>query len=266
MGRVQDKVVVVTGGASGIGKAGCGLMAAEGAKVVVADIEEARAGEVAKAIAAEGGMAISAMVDVRDSASVRRMVDRAVGAYGRLDVLFHNAMSVPLVNKQDRRVTELPEDVWHQIVTLTLTGTFLCAKYAGLQMLKQRSGSIILTATVDALVGQAGLDAYTAGKGGVVAMTRSMAAGLSPDGIRVNAICPGFVNTPHQGDFLSDPAGRRKIEQLHLMPIMQPEDVAAFALFLASEESRFMTGGIHVVDSGYAAFKAKLDLEAVFRR
>jgi Dehydrogenases with different specificities (related to short-chain alcohol dehydrogenases) len=192
MGRVQDKVAVVTGGASGVGRAGCHLMAAEGAKVVVADIDEVRAQEVAKAIAASGGVAAALAVDVRDSPSVQRLMDRAVAEFGRLDVLFHNAMSVPMVNKQDRRVTELPEYIWHQIVSLTLTGTFHCAKYAGQQMLKQKSGSIILTATVDALVGQAGLDAYTAGKGGVVAMTRSMAAGLSPDGIRVNAILPGL--------------------------------------------------------------------------
>jgi NAD(P)-dependent dehydrogenase (short-subunit alcohol dehydrogenase family) len=205
-------------------------------------------------------------VDVRRSSSVQDMVAAVASRFGRIDVLFHNAVSVPVVNKRDRRVTELPEEVWDEIVGLVLTGTFLTAKYVARRMLEQRSGSIILTATVDALVGQAGLDAYTAAKGGVVAMTRSMAAGLSPEGVRVNAICPGFVKTPHQSVFLDDDASRAEIEALHLTGILEPEDVAAFAVFLASEEARGMTGGVHVVDGGYTAFKAKLDPGAVFKR
>jgi NAD(P)-dependent dehydrogenase (short-subunit alcohol dehydrogenase family) len=175
-------------------------------------------------------------------------------------------MSVPLVNNHDRRVTELPDDIWRQIIELTLTGTFHCCKHVGRQMLKQGSGSIVLTATSDALIGQAGIDAYTAAKGGVVAMVRSMAAGLSPEGIRVNAVCPGFVNTPHQSVFMHDAARKKAIEDLHLLPITEPEDVAEFAAFLASDRARTVTGGIFPVDAGYAAFKAKLDLEVVFKR
>ena len=169
-------------------------------QVVVADIDEA------------GGLAVVADDRCRRrpapgssrstcagvASPCRRWSAATVERFGRIDVLFHNAVSVPLVNKQDRRITELPEETWHAIVGLVLTGTFLTAKYVAQKMLEQRSGSIILTATVDALVGQAGLDAYTAAKGGVVSMTRSMAAGLSPEGVRVNAICPGFVKTPHQ--------------------------------------------------------------------
>jgi len=192
-GRLEGKVALVTGGASGIGRAGSILMARERAKVAVADIDAARADAVVKEIEAAGGEAFAVTVDVRNSASVQAMVAAAVERFGRIDVLFHNAVSVPLVNKQDRRITELPEETWHAIVGLVLTGTFLTAKYVAQKMLEQHSGSIILTATVDALVGQAGLDAYTAAKGGVVSMTRSMAAGLSPEGVRVNAICPGFV-------------------------------------------------------------------------
>ena len=118
--------------------------------------------------------------------------------------------------------------------------------------------------TVDALIGQAGLDAYTAAKGGVVALTRSLAAGISPEGVRVNAICPGFVETPHQAAFMDVPEERAKIEALHLMPVLQPEDIAEFAAFLASDRARYMTGGIHVVDSGYSAFKGRLDLKDTF--
>jgi NAD(P)-dependent dehydrogenase (short-subunit alcohol dehydrogenase family) len=133
-------------------------------------------------------------------------------------------------------------------------------------MLAQGSGSIVLTATADALIGQAGLDAYTAAKGGVVAMTRSFAAGVSPHGVRVNAICPGFVDTPHQRGFLDDPRQRATIEAMHLMPIMAAEDVAEFAIFLASDRARYLTGGVHACDGGYAAFKGKLDVTEVFSR
>ena len=264
--RLKGKVALITGGASGIGKAGSILMAREGAKVVVADIDAARAEAVVEEIEAAGGEALGVTVDVRESASVQAMVAATVQRFGRIDVLFHNAVSVPMVNKHDRRITELPEETWHAIVGLVLTGTFLTAKYVAQTMLAQRSGSIILTATVDALVGQAELDAYTAAKGGVVSMTRSMAAGLSPEGVRVNAICPGFVKTPHQSVFLDDEQGRAAIESLHLMGIMDPEEVAAFAVFLASDEARSMTGGVHVVDSGYTAFKANIDPAAVFKR
>lgn len=266
MARLTDKVALITGGASGIGRSGCHLMAAEGAEVMVADLDLGRAQSVAAEISAAGGSAQACAVDVRDSASVQAMVRETIDRLGRIDVLFHNAMSVPLVNKQDRRITELPEESWHAIVGLALTGTFHCVKYVAQRMLERKSGSIILTATVDALIGQAGLDAYTAAKGGVVAMTRSMAAGLSPDGIRVNTICPGFVNTPHQSVFMENPPERRTIEQLHLMGIMEPQDVAAFAVFLASDEARLMTGGVHVVDSGYTAFKANVNLDAVMQR
>jgi NAD(P)-dependent dehydrogenase (short-subunit alcohol dehydrogenase family) len=264
--RLKDKVALITGGASGIGRAGAISMAREGAMVMIADIDILRAEALAREIEADGAAASGVVVDVRDTASVQAMVATTIERYGCIDVLFHNAVSVPLINKHDRRITELPEETWHAIVGLVLTGTFLTTKYVAQRMLEKRSGSIILTATVDALVGQAGLDAYTAAKGGVVSMTRSMAAGLSPEGVRVNAICPGFVKTPHQSVFLDDEKGRAAIEQLHLMGIMDPMEVAAFAVFLASDEARSMTGGIHVVDSGYTAFKANMDPAAVFKR
>jgi NAD(P)-dependent dehydrogenase (short-subunit alcohol dehydrogenase family) len=260
-GLLADKVVVITGGGSGIGAAGARLAAQDGARVVVADL----AADAAEHVAAScNGEALT--VDVRDSGSVQALVAAVVARHGRIDGLFHTAMSVPLVNKHDRRVTELPETIWESIISLVLTGTFHVCKYVGQQMLKQRSGSIVLTATSDALIGQAGLDAYTAAKGGVVSMTRSMAAGVSPEGVRVNSICPGFVDTPHQREFLEKPEMRARIEAMHLMPIMAAEDVADLAIFLMSDRARYLTGGIYASDGGYSAFKGRLDVVEVFDR
>lgn len=265
MAILAGKVVLITGGGSGIGAAGARLAAREGARVIVADI----AADAARAVAGELG-ADAATVDVRDSTSVEALIAQIATEHGRLDGLFHTAMSVPLVNKGDRRVTELPNETWDAIISLVLTGTFLVCKHAGQQMLKQAKagmgGSIVLTATADALIGQAGLDAYTAAKGGVVAMTRSMAAGLSPEGVRVNAICPGFVDTPHQREFLDVPELRARIEAMHLMPIMSAEDVAEMAVFLLSDRARYLTGGIHACDGGYTAFKGRLEVVDVFGR
>ncbi len=266
MARLEGKVALITGGASGIGRAGCELMSREGAKVVVADVNAEGAAAVAEAIGKAGGVAHAVHVDVRDTASVQAMVAEAVSRFGHIDILFHNAVSVPLINNRDRRITELPEETWHEIVGLVLTGTFLTAKYTGQHMLQRKTGSIVLTATVDALIGQAGLDAYTAAKGGVVAMTRSMAAGLSPEGVRVNAICPGFVATPHQSVIMDNKEQRETIDRMHLMGILEPEDIAQFAVFLASDEARRITGGIHTADSGYMAFKSPVDLATVYKR
>ncbi|HLB79299.1 MAG TPA: SDR family NAD(P)-dependent oxidoreductase [Dongiaceae bacterium] len=266
MGLLDGKVAVVTGAASGIGQAGARLMSAEGAAVVVADIDEAGGRAVAAGIEGAGGRAAFQRVDVRRSADVQAMVAAAVARFGRIDALFHNAVDVALVNRRDARATELPDEVWDELIGLVLTGTFYCAKYVGRQMLAQRSGSIVLTATVDALIGQAGIDGYTAAKGGVVALTRSLAAGLSPEGVRVNAICPGFVETPQQAPFMAVPEERAKIEALHLMGIQQPEDVAEFATFLVSDKARRVTGGVFPVDSGYLAFKGTMALKDTIGR
>jgi NAD(P)-dependent dehydrogenase (short-subunit alcohol dehydrogenase family) len=260
-GLLAGKVCLIVGGGSGIGAAAAGLAVRDGAKVVVADIAADAAERVAAACGAD-----AMVVDVRSSASVQALVAGAVALHGRIDGVFHTAMSVPLVNKNDRRVTELPEAIWESILSLVLTGTFHVCKYVGQQMLRQGAGSIVLTATSDALIGQAGIDAYTAAKGGVIAMTRSMAAGLSPEGVRVNAVCPSFVETPHQRSFLDDPAMRARIEAMHLMPVMTAEDASELALFLLSDRARYLTGGIHVCDGGYTSFKGRMDVVEIFDR
>jgi NAD(P)-dependent dehydrogenase (short-subunit alcohol dehydrogenase family) len=252
----------VTGGGSGIGRVTAHAFAAEGASVVVADIDLERAQRVAAAI---GAAAVAVHVDVTDVRRVQALVEDAVGRFGRIDVLYHCAADVQFVNTEDDRVTELGEDVWERMIDLHLTGTFLVCKYIGRQMLQQRAGSIILTATTDALIGCARLDSYTAAKGGVVAMTRSLAAGLASDGIRVNAICPGFVATEPQRPWLERPEAVAALERLHLLPVAEPEQVAPFAVYLASDESAVVTGGIFPVDSGYMAFKANVDVMAVIQ-
>jgi NAD(P)-dependent dehydrogenase (short-subunit alcohol dehydrogenase family) len=243
---LDGKTALVVGGGSGMGRAGAVAMAGEGARVAVADINLARAEAVARSC---GCWAVP--VDVCDSASVERAVATTV---------YHCAVDVAFVNTQDRRLTELDEAVWARMIDLCLTGVFRVVKCAGRQMLAQGSGSIILSSTVDALVGCAGLDSYTAAKGGVTALTRSLAAGLAPDGIRVNAIAPSFVSTEPQRVWLEDDASRATIEQLHLLEIPTPEEVAPLVVYLASDESRRMTGAVIPLDSGYMAFKARLDV------
>jgi NAD(P)-dependent dehydrogenase (short-subunit alcohol dehydrogenase family) len=154
----------------------------------------------------------------------------------------------------------MPEAVWDRMIAIHLTGAFLMCKYVGRAMIDNGAGSIILTATTDALIGVAGLDAYTAAKGGVVAMTRSLAAGLAPDGIRVNAIAPSFVATESQMEWMADPDRARALDPLHLLPIATPEQIAPFAVYLASDEAAVVTGGIYPIDSGYMAFKAQIDV------
>jgi NAD(P)-dependent dehydrogenase (short-subunit alcohol dehydrogenase family) len=259
-GRLDGKVAVVTGAASGMGRAGTQAFAREGASVVLTDINAERAQAIADGIAADGGTAVSIPADVSSSEQVQALVRDAVARFGRIDVLYHCAADVRFINNEDRRLTELPEEVWDRMIAIHLTGTFLLCKYVGRAMLERRSGSIILSATTDALIGCAGLDSYTAAKGGVVSVTRSLAAGLAPDGIRVNAICPGFVATESQMEWMADPERAAALDPLHLLPVATPEQIAPFAVYLASDESAVTTGGIFPIDSGYMAFKAKVDV------
>jgi NAD(P)-dependent dehydrogenase (short-subunit alcohol dehydrogenase family) len=238
-------------------------LAREGAIVCIADANRTAGETAARAIVEQGAHAEYEHVDVTDSDSVRTLVERVVARHGRLDVLYHSAIDTRFVNEQDGRLTELPDATWSRMLDLVLGGTIRCCKYAGLQMIRQGSGSIILTATVDAQVGVAGLDSYTAAKGGVIALTRSLAAGLAPDGVRVNTICPGFVASEAQRLWLDRPGARAAIEQLHLLPIAEPADIAPMVLYLASDESRVVTGSIFSVDGGYTAFKSKLDVSGL---
>jgi NAD(P)-dependent dehydrogenase (short-subunit alcohol dehydrogenase family) len=239
--RLENKVALVVGGGSGMGRAGAAAMAAEDASVVVADIALEAAERVAGSIADAGGTAVAMHVDVASSERVRRLVEDTVARFGRIDVLYHCAADVHFINTQDRRLTELDEAVWDRMIAVHLTGTFLVLKHVGLQMLAQRSGSMIVSSTVDALVGCAGLDSYTAAKGGVTSLVRSFAAGVGRDGVRVNAIAPSFVSTEPQLVWLDDESARSTIQHLHLLPIPTPEQIAPCVVYLASDESPAVT-------------------------
>ena len=259
-GRLEGKVALVVGGGSGMGRAGAAAMAAEGAKVVVSDISLERAEAVSRSIVESGGEAAAKHVDVTSSELVQRLVVETVELFGRLDALYHCAADVQLVNTQDKRLTELEDEIWNRVIDVHLTGTFHVLKHAGRQMLAQRSGSIIVSSTVDALVGCAGLDSYTAAKGGVTSLIRSFAAGVGRDGVRVNAIAPSFVSTESQRVWLDDEQARATIQSLHILPVPTPEQIAPFVVYLASDESTAVTGTVFPIDSGYMAFKAQVDV------
>ena len=260
VGRLDGKVALVVGGGSGMGRAGAAAMAAEGAKVVVSDISLERAEAVASSIGENGGEAAARHVDVTSSELVQRLVEETVALFGRIDALYHCAADVQLVNTQDRRLTELEDDIWDRVIDVHLTGTFQVLKHVGRQMITQRSGSIIVSSTVDALVGCAGLDSYTAAKGGVTSLVRSFAAGVGRDGVRVNAIAPSFVSSESQRVWLDDEQARATIQSLHILPVPTPEQIAPFVVYLASDESTAVTGTILPIDAGYMAFKAQVDV------
>lgn len=262
---LEGKAAMVTGGGSGIGRAGAAALAAAGARVLIAEINRERGEAVAESIRGDGGEAVAITVDVTDDGAVAAAVAGAVERWGSLDVLFHNAADVHFINNFDGRLTEISDETWERMIDLILTGTFRCCRYAGRQMIAQGGGSIILTATTDALIGCAGLDAYTAAKGGIVAVTRSFAAGVAADGVRVNAICPSFVSSESQQGWLADAGSRAAVEALHLLPIPTPEQIAPLVVHLASDDARAMTGAVIPIDSGYMAFKANLDIVGAMR-
>jgi NAD(P)-dependent dehydrogenase (short-subunit alcohol dehydrogenase family) len=266
MDRLKDKVAVVTGAGSGIGRASSTLFARHGAKIIVADIDKGKGETVAESIRSQAGDALAVEVDVGDSASVQAMVTQAENHFGGIDLLFTNALNAGLVNNSDTCALELEESVFDEIHRVALRGVFLCAKYVGAAMERRGGGAMLFTATVDAQIGCANLDAYTAAKGGVIALTRSLAAGVASRNIRVNAISPGFVNTEPQANFMNDPDARAQIESLHLLPVPDPEEVAPLAMFLLSDEARSITGSVHQVDAGYLAFKShSIDIMEVVR-
>jgi NAD(P)-dependent dehydrogenase (short-subunit alcohol dehydrogenase family) len=250
MGRLEHKVAFITGSGSGIGRAGAIRFSREGAKVVVADISQ-EGGERTVAMARDlGGDATFVLTDVTAPESVERAIAATVAAYGKLDILYNDAGGS---TAQDGPVTTVSLDEFWRTIRVDLYGTFLCCKYGIPELIKAGGGAIINTTSYVALAGIKGRDAYTAAKGGVLAMTRSMAANYAKHKIRVNAIAPGAILTERVRKFIEADPNVAKMAGNHLLGMGEPEDIANMALFLASDEARIITGAIFPVDSGWSA-------------
>lgn len=251
--RLKNKIAIVTGGGAGMGLAVARAYAREGAKVVVADINETDGDATVNAIQAAGGEAIFVRADVADAHAVEAMAATAVQQYGGIDILYSNA-AVQL-HGQDARAHELSEEVWDKTYGINIRGVWLCAKYVIPAMLKRGGGSIIHVASPTGLVGCApGYTAYSSSKGAVYGLTRVMAADYARDRIRVNALVPGPIETPLTRDLFADQETRAGlIRSVPLGRLGQPEDVVGLATFLASDESVYCTGGTFVVDGGQTA-------------
>jgi NAD(P)-dependent dehydrogenase (short-subunit alcohol dehydrogenase family) len=253
-GRLEDKVAVITGAASGIGRASARRFVDEGARVVVADIDEAPG----QALADELGMVFVA-VDVTDPSSVAGLYDAAAEAYGGIDVLFNNAGISP---PDDDSILETEMDAWRRVQEVNLTGTYLCCKHGLPHLVARGGGSVINTASFVAVLGAATSQiSYTASKGGVLAMSRELGVEFAKRGIRVNALCPGPVNTPLlQELFAKDPErAARRMVHVPMGRFGEPEEIAAAAAFLASDDASFITASTFLVDGGiHAAYTTPL--------
>jgi NAD(P)-dependent dehydrogenase (short-subunit alcohol dehydrogenase family) len=247
-GRLEGKVAVITGAASGIGRASAIRFAREGARVVVADLAEGPGGAVAAEV---GGIYVHS--DVTDPSSVDAMFAAALEAYGTVDISFHNAGISP---PDDDSILETELDAWRRVQEVNLTSVYLCCKAAIPIMLEHGGGSIINTASFVALMGAATSQiSYTASKGGVLSMSRELGVQFARQGVRVNALCPGPVNTPLLQELFAKDAERaaRRLVHIPMGRFAEPEEIAAAACFLASDDASFITASTFLVDGGINA-------------
>lgn len=249
MSRFAGRVALVTGGASGIGHASAARLASEGAAVVIADIDTENGEAVCRQLEAGGNRALFVHADVTSADASERMVSEAVRAFGRLDVLVTSAGV-----GSGGTVVDTDEAQWDRVVDLDLRAVYLSSRHAIPAMRTSGGGSIVHIASIGGLRGDWGGASFSAAKGGVVNLTRSMAVAHASEGIRVNCICPGVVHTPLTARWLSDPRTYESVLERHpIGRLGQPEDVAAAVAYLASDEAGFVTGAVLAVDGGSLA-------------
>ena len=252
-GRLADKVALITGSGGGQGRAAAVMFAQEGAKVVVTDIKVEGGNETVELVKAAGGDAVFQETDVSNAADIKTAIDRAVEAYGGLHIMYNNAA---VLHKHDTTVTNLEEEMWDFVLNVNLKSVYLGCKYAIPEMTKVGGGSIINVSSLAGILGVGNVHAYTAAKGGVVSLTKAIATAYASKNIRCNVMCPGAVDTPMMAHVLhsSNPKRLERVAKSHpLGRVGTPEDVASMGLFLASDESSWVTGSVFTVDGGYAA-------------
>ena len=248
--RLADKVCVITGAGGGMGRVAAQTFAREGAKVVVAEFGEAAGAETVDIVRKARGQASFVKTDVSNEASARAMIEHAMDTYGRVDVLYNNAGVMP---EADHSVVDTDVATWDQVMAVNVRGVFLGCKFAVPRMVEQGTGSIINISSFVAILGcSVPQDAYTASKGAVLSLTRSLAVQFGPKGVRSNAICPGPVETPLLMDWLvkDEEAKRIRLARNPTGRFGKPEEIVNMALYLASDESRWTNGASLVVDGG----------------
>jgi NAD(P)-dependent dehydrogenase (short-subunit alcohol dehydrogenase family) len=255
-GLLEGKVTLVTGGASGIGRATALACAREGAKLIIADLQEEGGQHTVHLITEKGGDASFVQTDVTHATEVEALISTAVARYGRLDCAHNNAgISGRGIAGDHRALTaEYPDARWHQVIAINLTGVWLCMKFELQQMLTQGGGAIVNTASAAGLVGLVGNAAYVASKHGVVGLTKTAAVEYAKQGIRVNCVCPGYIQTPMTAPGMQDPDHMARMVTSEPVGRMgNPEEVAEAVVWLCSDAASFVTGHTMAVDGGYVA-------------
>src|SRR5712692_2623789 len=252
MNRLKEKLAFITGAGNGIGREAALLFASEGARVAVADLDEKAANETVRLVETQGGQAVAVTGDVAVESDVARMIEESVRRFGALHVLHNNAGV--LWKDRDRSVLETDEKWWDRVIAINLKSVFWVTKHGIPHLRRAGGGSVIVMGSVSALVGfTRAQDAYTAAKGGLISLTKSLAIQFAKDRIRCNIIHPGIVDTPLQSPYLSDAVQKEFETGIPIGRIAQPREIASVALFLASDDASYMTGAELIVDGGFTA-------------